>query len=59
LVGFDDLPIASQTNPPLTTIRQDILAGARSMVDLLLRRIAGQTSESVVMPPQLIMRATA
>jgi len=59
LVGFDDLPIASQTNPPLTTIRQDILAGARSMVDLLLRRIAGQTSESVVMPPQLIMRGTA
>jgi DNA-binding LacI/PurR family transcriptional regulator len=29
------------------------------MVDLLLRRIAGQTSESVVMPPQLIMRGTA
>jgi len=59
LVGFDDLPIAAQTNPPLTTVRQDIQAGARAMVDLLLRRIAGQDTESVVMPPQLVIRGTS
>jgi DNA-binding LacI/PurR family transcriptional regulator len=59
LVGFDDLPIASQTTPPLTTIRQDIAAGARGLVDLLLRRLAGEDTESLVLPPQLIGRATA
>lgn len=59
LVGFDDLPIASQTVPPLTTIRQDIAAGARAMVDLLLRRLAGEDTESLVMPPRLIVRETA
>lgn len=59
LVGFDDLPIASQTNPQLTTIRQDIGAGARAMVDLLLRRLAGEDTESRVMPPKLIARGTA
>ena len=59
LVGFDDLPIASQTVPPLTTIRQDIAAGARAMVDLLLRRLAGEDTESLVMPPRLILRETA
>jgi DNA-binding LacI/PurR family transcriptional regulator len=59
LVGFDDLPIARQTVPPLTTIRQDIAAGARGLVDLLLRRLAGETTESLVLPPELIGRATA
>ena len=39
LVGFDDLPIARQTIPPLTTVRQDIAAGAHGLVDLLLRRL--------------------
>lgn len=59
LVGFDDLPIAAQTVPPLTTIRQDIAAGARSLADLLLRRLAGETTESLVLPPELVVRATA
>lgn len=59
IVGFDDLPIASQTVPPLTTIRQDIMAGARGLVDLLLRRLAGEETESLVLPPQLKIRMTA
>ncbi len=59
LVGFDDLPIASQTSPPLTTIRQDIAAGARALVDLLMRRLGGENTESLVMPPRLIARGTA
>ena len=59
LVGFDDLPIASQTVPPLTTVRQDIAAGARGLVDLLLRRLAGETTESLVLPPELVLRETA
>lgn len=59
LVGFDDLPIARQTVPPLTTIRQDIAAGARALVDLLLRRLAGESTESLVMPPELVIRETA
>ncbi|PKB13439.1 LacI family transcriptional regulator [Novosphingobium kunmingense] len=59
LVGFDDLPIAAETMPPLTTIRQDIAGGARGLVDLLLRRLQGEDTESLVLPPQLIVRATA
>ena len=59
LVGFDDLPIAAQTSPRLTTVRQDIAAGARGLVDLLLRRLAGDDTESLVMPPHLIVRETA
>ncbi len=59
LVGFDDLPIACQTVPPLTTVKQDIAAGARGLVDLLLRRLAGQETESLVLPPQLVIRQSA
>jgi DNA-binding LacI/PurR family transcriptional regulator len=59
LVGFDDLPIASQTMPALTTVRQDIAAGARGLVDLLLRRVAGDETESLILPPQLIARMSA
>lgn len=59
LVGFDDLPIAGQTVPRLTTIRQDIAAGAKGLVDLLQRRLAGEDTESLVMPPHLIVRETA
>lgn len=59
VIGFDDLPLAAQTNPPLTTVRQDIRAGAFAMVDLLLRRLAGEETESIVMPPQVIVRKSA
>lgn len=58
IVGFDDLPISSQTVPPLTTVRQDIAAGAKGLVDLLLRRLAGEDTESLVLPPHLIVRGS-
>ncbi len=58
IVGFDDLPIANQTVPPLTTVRQDIAAGAKGLVDLLLRRLTGDDTESLVLPPHLIVRET-
>ncbi|MBU7580181.1 MAG: LacI family DNA-binding transcriptional regulator [Porphyrobacter sp.] len=59
LIGFDDLPIARQTIPALTTVRQDIAAGAHGLVDLLLRRLAGESTESLVLPPELAIRETA
>lgn len=38
MVGFDDmLPVAEQTDPPLTTVRQDIEGMGRLMARLLLR----------------------
>ncbi|WP_437061583.1 LacI family DNA-binding transcriptional regulator [Streptomyces sp. enrichment culture] len=38
VVGFDDmLPVAEQTDPPLTTVRQDIEGMGRLMARLLLR----------------------
>lgn len=59
VTGFDDLPLAEQTIPRLTTISQSIPAGARSMVKTLFDRIAGADTDSVQMAPLLIRRDTA
>lgn len=58
IVGFDDLPLAAQTMPALTTIRQEIASGARAMVERLKARIDGQPANSLVMAPQLIRRGS-
>lgn len=59
VVGYDDVLIASHTNPPLTTIRQDVAYGARLLIDLLFRRMDGEEVESVAMTPRLILRDSA
>ncbi|MFM5907455.1 MAG: substrate-binding domain-containing protein, partial [Novosphingobium sp.] len=59
VTGFDDLPLAEQTVPRLTTISQNIAEGAKEMVRLLFERIAGNHTGSVEMAPQLVLRDTA
>lgn len=59
VIGFDDLPLARHTVPQLTTIRQDIAAGAATMVSLLMERLAGKRPGSSVMQPELVRRASA
>jgi DNA-binding LacI/PurR family transcriptional regulator len=58
VIGYDDVSIAAHTSPPLTTVRQDLEQGAALMVDLLFRRIAGETTESVELAPELIVRGS-
>ncbi|MBW8793946.1 MAG: LacI family DNA-binding transcriptional regulator [Streptomyces sp.] len=65
VIGFDDvLPVAEQTEPPLTTVRQDIEEMGRLMARLLLSALTRDESatgapSSVVLPTTLIRRATA
>jgi DNA-binding LacI/PurR family transcriptional regulator len=67
VIGFDDmLPVAEQTDPPLTTVRQDIEGMGRLMARLLLERLGHRTGEggegapsSVVLPTTLVRRASA
>jgi DNA-binding LacI/PurR family transcriptional regulator len=59
VIGYDDVTLAAHTSPPLTTIRQDLVTGTRLMVETLLRRIAGDPAESAIVPPELIVRASA
>lgn len=59
VIGFDDVPIAAQSNPPLTSIRQDLEEGAKLMCELLFRRMKGETCSSVRLPPELVVRDSA
>lgn len=59
IVGFDDIPMSAYTNPPLTTVRQDLQRGAKILVDLVLRRIDGEDTPSATMPAELIVRESS
>ncbi len=58
VVGYDDVAIAAQTSPPLTTIAQDIAGGAARLAEIVLGRIAGERVEGVVLPPRLVVRGS-
>ena len=47
VIGFDNLPIAEITYPPLTTLGQDISQKAHLVVDMLVRHIKQKT-----LPPE-------
>jgi hypothetical protein len=63
VVGFDDLTsIAEATDPPLTTVHQDVEGMGRLMAGLLFDH-TGSTAEpdtaSVVVPTRLVLRTSA
>ena len=57
VVGFDDIPAAAWTNPPLTTVRQPIVEKGRLAARLLIQRMKGKSIESPqVLATQLVVR---
>lgn len=59
VVGFDDIPAASLTRPPLTTVSQDYSRAGAALVDALVRQIAGEAGENVKLPARLVIRASS
>ncbi|WP_276957912.1 LacI family DNA-binding transcriptional regulator [Allomeiothermus silvanus] len=58
VVGFDDLELARYVYPPLSTVHVPRLQMGKLGAELLLRRIAGESPPSVVLPVELIERGT-
>jgi len=56
VVGFDDIPAASVTNPPLTTVMQDTRRAGELLVETLLRQITGDGAANSVIPTKLVVR---
>lgn len=59
LIGFDDIPAASLTRPPLTTIAQDYLRAGEVLVDALVGQIDRQPVAPALLAPRLVTRMTA
>ncbi|MHB0857358.1 MAG: LacI family DNA-binding transcriptional regulator [Anaerolineae bacterium] len=60
VLGFDDIPSAAQSTPPLTTIQQHSLDMVRIAVDLLLRALYGEplSCECRLLPTTLQVRGS-
>jgi alanine racemase len=59
VVGFDDLPLAAWTNPPLTTVRQPIVDKGRIAARMLIERMNGRPVDSPApLKTTLVVRAS-
>jgi LacI family transcriptional regulator len=58
IVGFDDVPPAEHSHPPLTTIHQPIYQIATTITSMLIRILEGKPleQEQVLLTPKLIVR---
>jgi LacI family transcriptional regulator len=60
IVGFDDIPDAKWTQPPLTTVRQPMRDMGRQATRMLLAAIADPSAAQprIELPTELVVRAT-
>jgi LacI family transcriptional regulator len=58
LVGYDDMPFAAHTDPPLTTVRQPIHRAGFIAAETLMDLIQEQDSapRRVILPTELVIR---
>jgi len=56
VLGFDDIPAASLTSPPLTTLMQDLNAAGELLVETLLAEIEERNLPSSTIPAKLVVR---
>ena len=61
LTGFDDIPEAAQTTPPLTTLAVEPRARGRQAAELLLERVRERdmSARHIVAPVQLVVRGSS
>jgi DNA-binding LacI/PurR family transcriptional regulator len=56
VVGFDDIPAATLTNPPLTTVAQDTRLAGDVLVETVLSQIRGEPAQARTLKTRLIVR---
>jgi DNA-binding LacI/PurR family transcriptional regulator len=61
VTGFDDMPFAAHTDPPLTTIRQPIqrmgAVAAETLIDLIAH--PDEQPRRVILPSELVIRSSS
>lgn len=58
IMGFDDLPAASMTNPPLTTLMQDLKGAGELLVETLAAQIEDRPLPPRTLSARLVVRAS-
>ncbi|WP_198783330.1 MULTISPECIES: LacI family DNA-binding transcriptional regulator [Shewanella] len=58
VVGYDDIPVASFANPPLTTIKQNTQLAGEILVESVLKLIRGIEVSPQLIPTTLVVRSS-
>jgi LacI family transcriptional regulator, galactose operon repressor len=60
ITGFDDIPLAEHSHPPLTTVHQPVYQIGGMVTEMLIKKIRGQAleNEQVLLQPSLIVRSS-
>ncbi len=59
VVGYDDMPLATYSDPPLTTVHQPVALAGVELVDALLTLLRGERAAPRVLPVHLVLRDSA
>jgi DNA-binding LacI/PurR family transcriptional regulator len=59
IVGFDDIPSASLSSPPLTTVTQDAHQVGETLIDAILEAVEHGATTSRVLPVRLTIRESS
>ena len=59
IVGFDDIPAASLSSPPLTTVTQDAHRAGVTLVEAILEAVEQGSTTSRVLPVRLTVRESS
>lgn len=58
VMGFDDIPMAAYTYPPLSTVQQNTKLAGELLVENLLKLMEGEKIESFLIPAELVVRGS-
>ena len=58
IAGFDDIPNAAESNPPLTTVRQPLYRMGQEAVKMLFKRVDGADLEKCELEIEIIERGS-
>jgi DNA-binding LacI/PurR family transcriptional regulator len=59
VVGYDDMPLATYSDPPLTTVHQPVSLAGAELVDALLALLRGERAAPRTLPVHLVVRDSA
>ena len=59
VVGFDDIPAASLSSPPLSTVRQDSFCAGETLIEAAVEAVEYGTAATRLLPVRLIVRESS
>lgn len=59
VIGYDDMPVATYSDPPLTTVHQPVFLAGTELVDALLALLRGERAAPRMLPVHLVVRDSA